>query len=126
MGFILLGVLLVILGFLVNVLDLASGGILRTVGWVLIIVGVVLALLDVLRDAARSRPGGALQSEGANITFIVLGIGLIVLGLVVDIFTRAGGGILSTLGWVLIIVGIVLTFIDIAREPRHRSWRRRT
>jgi hypothetical protein len=125
MGFILLGVLLVILGFVVNVLDLASGGILRAVGWILIIVGVVLALVDILRDAARYRPGGALPSEAANFTFILWGIGLIVLGLLVDIFTRAGGGILATLGWVLIIVGIVLTFVDIARELRHRRWRQR-
>lgn len=128
MGLILFGVLLVILGFLVNVLDIASGGILRTVGWVIIIVGVAVALLDLLRDAARYRPRGAvpaLESEGPNITFIVWGIGLIVIGLLVDIFTFAGGGILRTVGWLLIIVGILLTLIDIAREPRHRSWRPR-
>ncbi len=125
MGLILLGVLLVIAGFLVNVLDLLPGTIMRTVGWVLIIVGVVVAFLDILADAARSRPAGALASEDTRFTFIIWGIGLVVLGLLVDIFTSAGGGILRTLGLVLVLAGIVLAFIDIAREPRHRTLRYR-
>ena len=125
MGLILLGVLLVILGFLVNVLDLAPGSILRTVGWILIIVGVVLAFLDLLRDAARYRPGGSLAGEDANITLIIWGIGAILVGLLVDVFTSASGGIFRTVGWVLIVVGILLTLIEIAREPRHRAWRYR-
>jgi hypothetical protein len=128
MGLILAGVFLVIVGFLVNVLDLLPGTIMRTVGWILIIVGVALAFLDILRDAARARPGAvgtALRTDDTKITFIVWGIGLIVFGLLVDIFTSASGGILRTLGWLLIIAGIILAFIDIAREPRHRTLRYR-
>ena len=124
MGLILLGVFLVIVGFLVNALDLLPGSILRVVGWLLIIVGVVLAFLDLLRDAARARPGTSLAGDEPNITFIVWGIGAIVIGLLLDVFTGVSGGILRTVGWVLIIMGIVLTLIDIAREPRHRTWRR--
>ena len=125
MGLILLGVLLVIVGFLVNALDLLPGTILRVVGWVLIIVGVVVAFLDILADAAWSRPGAALGSQDTKFTFILWGIGLIVLGLLVDIFTSAGGGLLRTLGLLLVLAGIILAFIDIAREPRHRRLRYR-
>jgi hypothetical protein len=125
MGLILLGVLLVILGFILNVLDILPGSILRTVGWILIIVGVVLALLDILRDSARYRTG-SVGAQETHITFIIWGIAIIVAGLLVDVFTAASGGILRTVGWVLVIVGIVLALIDIAREPRHRSWRQRT
>lgn len=122
MGLILLGILLVLAGFIVNVLDVLPGSIMRTVGWVLIIVGVVLAFLDLLRDAARYRPrGGILVADDAKVTFIVWGIGLIIVGLLFDAFL-AGGGILRTVGWVMILVGILLTLVDIAREPRHRTW----
>lgn len=125
MGLILLGVLLVIAGFLVNALDLLPGGILRAVGWILIIVGVVIAFFDLLADAARSRPGAALGSDDAKFTFVIWGIGLIVVGLLVDIFTSAGGGILRTLGLLLVLAGILVAIIDIAREPRHRTLRYR-
>jgi hypothetical protein len=119
MGLIIVGLLLVIAGFIVNVLDVLPGTVMRAVGWILIAVGAVLLFLDLLRDAARSRPlaGGA---DEPQLTFIVWGIGLIILGLLLDVFTSLGGGLLRTVGLVLIVAGIVIALIDIARQPRYR------
>jgi uncharacterized protein YjeT (DUF2065 family) len=55
MGLILLGIFLVIVGIIVNFMDILPGGNLRLLGWVLVAVGVLVAIFDFARGPRYRR-----------------------------------------------------------------------